>query len=112
MSWRELTDGVAALSRRTEDMRNSGMRAAEADAAYRAKKAVAILEEKAKGTPATLCRDVIYARKDVQDALMERNCTQAVYEADREAINAEKLRLRIYDAQLARDWQASGQRGY
>ena len=48
----------------------------------------------------------------VQEALLNRNCTQAVYEADREAINSMKLKLRITDAQLARDWQASGERGY
>ena len=112
MSWHELADGVAVLQRRTEEMRAHGSEAAQADADYRRLKALAILDERAKGTPATLCRDVIYARRDVADALMRRNCAQAVYEADREAINTEKLRLRIIDAQDARDWQASGQKGY
>lgn len=111
-SWTDIESGIAYLQARTEEMRESGMKAARADAEYRAAKAAAILEEKAKGTPATLCRDVIYARKEVQDALMQRNCTQAVYEADRESINTMKLRLRILDAQIARDWQASGERGY
>ena len=110
--WSEIEAGIAYLQQRTEDMRKSGTEAAMADATYRSIKATAILEEKAKGTPATLCRDVIYARKDVQEALLNRNCTQAVYEADREAINSMKLKLRITDAQLARDWQASGERGY
>lgn len=111
-SWNELDAGISYLLERTEDMRKSGQAAAKADADYRAIKATAILEEKAKGTPATLCRDVIFARKDVQDALMERNCTRAVYEADRESINTMKIKLKITDAQLARDWQASGERGF
>lgn len=111
-TWSDIESGVSYLLMRTEEMRKSGMAAAQADAEYRAIKAKAILEEKAKGTPATLCRDVIYARPDVQSALMNRNCTQAVYEADRESINSMKLKLRITDAQLARDWQASGERGY
>ena len=110
--WSDIEAGIEYLSQRTEEMRDHGKEAAISDAKYRAVKATAILEEKAKGTPATLCRDVIYARKDVQDALMERNCTQAVYEADKESINTMKLKLRITDAQIARDWQASGERGY
>lgn len=111
-NWAEIQSGIAYLQQRTEDMRKSGHEAATADASYRATKAKAILEEKAKGTPATLCRDVIYARKDVQDALMSRNCTQAVYEADRESIQTMKLKLRIIDAQIAREWASSGERGY
>lgn len=111
-NWNDIETGIVYLQERTEEMRTSGRNAAVADAQYRALKATAILDEKAKGTPATLCRDVIYARKDVSDALMKRNCTQAVYEADKEAINTMKLKLRITDAQLARDWQASGERGY
>ena len=111
-TWSDIESGIAYLEQRTEEMRESGRRYYTADAAYRAVKARAILEERQKGTPATLCRDVIYARRDVAQALTERNCSQAVYEADRESINTMKLKLRIHDAQMSRDWQASGQRGY
>ena len=111
-SWQDIEAGIAYLQERTEEMREHGQAAAMADAEYRKRKAIAILDEKQKGTPATLCRDIIYARPDMQEALTERNCTQAVYEADRESINTMKMKLRILDAQLARDWQASGERGY
>ena len=110
--WQQIEAGIDYLQRRTEEMREHGQDAATADAEYRKEKALAILEEHQKGTPATLCKDVIYARRNVQEALMARNCTQAVYEADRESINTEKLHLRILDAQIARDWQASGERGF
>lgn len=112
MSYQELTAGISVLRNYTNKMRDHGREAAMADAHYRKVKALAILEERQKGTPATLCKDVIYSRPDVQEALTARNCTQAVYESDREAINTEKLHLRIIDAQDARDWQASGQKGY
>lgn len=112
MSWDDVNSGVAYLQQRTEEMRASGLRAATADVEYRKAKALAILDERQKGTPATVCRDVIYARPEVAAALTERNCSQAVYEADRESINTMKMKLRILDAQLARDWQAAGQRGY
>ena len=111
-TWSDIEAGIAYLEQRTEEMRESGRRYYTADAEYRAVKAKAILDERQKGTPATICRDVIYARADVAQALTERNCAQAVYEADRESINTMKLKLRIYDAQEDRDWQASGQKGY
>jgi len=111
-SWRDIEDGIVYLQRRTEDMRASGQRFAIAEAEYRKLKALAILAERQKGTPATLCKEIIYAREDMQNALTERNCAQAIYEADKEAINTEKLRLRVLDAQLARDWQASEERGF
>ena len=111
-NWSDIESGVSYLLMRTEEMREHGLEAANAEAEYRKAKAIAILEEKSKGTPATLCRDVIFARQDMQEALTARNCSQAIYEADRESINAMKLKLRFLDAQLARDWQAAGQRGY
>ena len=111
-SWNEIESGIAYLQQRTEEMRDSGLNAARAEASYRALKAKAILEEKAKGTAATLCKEVIFDREDLQLAYLERLRAQAVYEADRESINTMKLKLRMLDAQLARDWQASGERGY
>lgn len=110
--WNDIEAGMAYLEQRTEDMRKDGDAAARADVEYRIAKAKAILDERSKGTPATIAKEVIYARPDVQQALLERNCSQAIHEADKESINSMKLKLRILDAQLARDWQASGERGY
>ena len=111
-NWQDIENGIAVLEQRTEEMREHGEEYALADADYRKKKALAILDERQKGTPATICKDVIFARPDVQDALTRRNCSRAVYEADREAINTTKLRLKVLDAQEARDFQAAGQRGF
>lgn len=111
-TWRDIEDGIISLQTHTEDMRASGQRFAIAEAEYRKLKALAILDEREKGTPATLCKEIIFARPDMQEALTERNCAEAIYNADRERINTEKIRLRVLDAQLARDWQAAGERGY
>ncbi|MBQ9021105.1 MAG: hypothetical protein IJ113_03695 [Eggerthellaceae bacterium] len=111
-TWSDIESGIAYLQERTEEMRTSGMRYAEAEAEYRKRKAIAILDERQKGTPATLCKEIIFARPDMIEALTERNCAEAVYNADKESINSMKLKLRVLDAQLARDWQASGERGY
>ena len=86
-TWNDIEAGVEYLRQRTEEMRDHGMENALADAEYRKRKAIAILDER-------------------------QNCAQAVYEADKESINTMKLKLRVLDAQIARDWQAAGQRGY
>ena len=81
-TWSDIEAGIAYLEQRTEEMRESGRRYYTADAAYRAVKARAILEERQKGTPATLCRDVIYARKDVADAFMAMGAELALRTGD------------------------------
>ena len=111
-NWTDIEAGVEYLRQRTEEMRDHGMENALADAEHRKRKAIAIMDDRQKGTPATLCKDIIFARPDVQEALTARNCAQAVYEADKESINTMKLKLRVLDAQIARDWQAAGQRGF
>ena len=102
--WNEIQTDLALLMRSVEELRKRGEERAKADADYRALKAAAILEEKAKGTSATLCRDVIYKREDVQIALMRRDCAEALYESCQEGINALKLKIRVYESQHEREW--------
>ena len=111
MIWDGIQADLKSLSEEVSEMRRLGNEYAGADAAYRRAKALAILDERRRGTPATIARDVIYARQDVFDALVARDCADSLYEASRESINALKLRVRVNEAQLQREWSQSGQRG-
>ena len=102
--WTAIQQALAELDEAVEEMRKLGEDRAEADAGYRSTKAVAILREKARGTPASICRDVIYRREDVKAALMKRDCADAVYEASKERINSLKLSIRVLEAQHEREW--------
>ena len=44
------------------------------------------------------------AREDVQKALLERDCTEVLYDTCLEGINATKLQIRVNEAQLEREW--------
>ena len=110
--WSEIEAGVAYLEQRTADFEDDIKAAALAEYEYRKAKAHALKEERAKGTPATIMRDLIFDRPDVQKAFLERAMTSAVADADKEAINTIKKKLQLLDAQEARDWQAAGSRGY
>lgn len=102
--WEDIQADLRLLSRSVSELRIRGEARAKADAAYRSLKAKAILEAKASGIPATLAKEVIYAREDVQKALLERDCTEALYDTCIEGINATKLQIRVNEAQLERDW--------
>lgn len=90
--------------RRVSQMRHAGVQYAENEAAYRTALARAILEERAKGTPATLTGDIVRGREDIADLKMRRDAAEANYKAFAEEINVNKLRIRVLDAQLAREW--------
>lgn len=102
--WGDIQADLRLLSRSVVELRQRGEARAKADAAYRSLKAKAILEARAEGIPATLAKDVIYAREDVQMALLERDCTEALYDSCIEGINATKLQVRVNEAQLEREW--------
>lgn len=111
-NWTDIEAGIAYLNERTKEFEQDVINAAEAEAEYRKQKAFAMADERAKGTPATVLRDIIFMRPEVQRVFLERARTAAIADADKEAINSMKLQLKLIDAQIARDWQASGERGY
>lgn len=108
--WELIQDDLKQLSAMVAEMREMAKSYAIADATYRRVKALAILDERNRGTAATIARDVIYSRQDVFDALMERDSAEVVYEAQKEGINALKLEIRVMEAQMQREWSQSGQR--
>lgn len=102
--WNDIQADLTLLSRSVAELRIRGEAKAKADAAYRALKAKAILEARADGVPATLAKEVIYAREDLQQALLERDCTEVLWDTCIEGINATKLQIRVNESQLERDW--------
>ena len=60
----------------------------------------------------TLIDDVAKGDEDIADLRCKRDCSEAVYKACQEAINLDKLRIRILDKQADREWSSGGQGGY
>lgn len=102
--WQDIQADMRLLARSVGELKERGVAKAKADAAYRSLKAKAILEARADGVPATLAKDIIYEREDVQMALLERNCTEVLYDTCIEGINATKLQIRVNEAQFEREW--------
>lgn len=103
----ELSEALSELTRATDSYRESGRRAAEAEAAYQKAKAIRALELKAQDNSAALISLRIKGDEAVNGYLLERECSKAIYLADRENINTLKLRIRVIEAQIEREWEQS-----
>lgn len=89
---------------RVGDLRHAGVQYAENKAEYRKELRKAILAERAKGTPVTIIGDLVRGLPRVADLQVNRDSAEAVYKAIQEEINVNKLRIRVLDEQLKREW--------
>ena len=60
-----------------------------------------------KGMPVTLIQQVVYGVPEVAQKRFERDVAETMYETCKESINVLKLKIRILDAQISREWQAA-----
>ena len=100
----ELMEQLDAAEQGVSEIRETGCQYARNRQAYEIAKARATLAEREKGTPATIIRDVVQGYEDVSEARMLKDCSEALYKAAQEAVNVAKLKVRIIDAQIAREW--------
>lgn len=106
--YQELSEKTRLLDTAVRELRARGRAFAQAERDYRVAKAGAILEEREKGTPATVTLDIVKGRKDIAKLCFERDCAEVVYKSALEAINSLKLQLRLIENQIAREWGQSG----
>ena len=102
--YNELDQKTRMLDAAVRELRARGTALAAAERDYRIAKAVAILEEREKGTPATITADIVKGRKDIAKLCFERDCADVVYRSALEAINAIKLTIRVLENQISREW--------
>lgn len=99
---------MAELTASIRKLRNNGARLATAERDYKIKLRQEALKLRAGEMPVTLINQVIYGVDEVAELRLQRDIAQANYEANKEHINICKLKLRILEAQLSREWGASG----
>lgn len=71
-----------------------------------AKARIAIQQEtlrlRAEGKPVTIIRDL--TRGSASKEILERDIAESTYQAIIESINAQKIAIRVLDAQISREW--------
>ena len=96
------------LDMSVKQLRKSGTDYAQAEQDYK----VCLRQEALKlradeNMPVTLINQIIYGVPEVARLRFERDIKEAVYDANKEAINTLKLKLRIIEGQLNREWSTT-----
>ena len=99
---------MAELTASIKMLRNNGVKLAEAERDYKITLRQEALRLRAGEMPVTLINSIIYGVPEVAEKRFKRDVEQANYDANKEHINVTKLKLRILEAQLSREWGASG----
>ena len=89
-------------------LRTNGANLAESERDYKITLRQEALRLRADDMPVTLINQVIYGVPAVAEKRFKRDVEQANYDANKEFINITKLKLRILEANLAREWGAAG----
>lgn len=106
--YQEITQLIKELDLSVRQLRISGTDYAEAEQNYKVKLRQEALKLRSdENMPVTLINQVIYGVPEVAKLRFDRDVKEAVYEANKEAINSTKLKLRILEGQLNREWSVT-----
>jgi hypothetical protein len=106
--YEEITRLMAELTASIKKLRQNGANLAEAERDYKITLRKEALKLRAENMPVTLINNIIYGVPEVAEKRFKRDVEQANYDANKEHINITKLKLRVLEAQLSREWGAAG----
>lgn len=92
------------LSISIKELRKSGESLAQKERDYKVSLTQEITRLRADKYPVTLISRMIYGIEPVATKRFDRDMAQAKYTANQEHINVTKLKLRIVESQLNREW--------
>ena len=101
----ELNDLCNKLTISGKQMARYGKELAEAERDYK----ICLREEAlklrtTKEMPVTLIQQVVYGIPEVAEKRFKRDVAETMYETSKESINTLKLKIRVLDAQISREW--------
>ncbi len=107
--YEEITRLMSLLSASINKLRENGAKLADAEREYKLTlRQEALKLRTMQDMPVTLINQIIYGVPEVAEKRFKRDVEQANYDANKEYINVTKLKLRILEAQLSREWGNAG----
>lgn len=106
--WSEVQSKTKQLDYSVKELRKSGTAYAEAEKAYKIKLRETALRLRSQDMAVGMISMTVYGVPEVAELRFKRDCCEAVYKANVEAINAIKLEIRIINEQLSREWGQAG----
>ena len=98
----DLQSLTISLVQAVHDMASHGKKYAEAEKAYKVRLMQETLKLRDAGMPVTIIDKVVMGM--VADERCERDIAEAFYKTSMENVNAIKLRIRVLDNQISREW--------
>ena len=102
--WSEIRTEQSTLDKAVTALRTRGAKKAQAEHDYRVALSKRLLDLRAEGYPASIIRDIAVGAEDIAKLRLERDIAASLYESAQEAINVQKLKIRILENQLSREW--------
>ena len=87
-----------------KSLRKTGQDYAQAYTDYRIALAQELLRLKDKGTPVTIAYDIARGKAEIAKLKFDEISKEAIYKANQEAIQSIKLKMRLTESQLQREW--------
>lgn len=103
----QLAEKTRQLDEAVQSLYYNGKAYAEAERDYKIVLRQECLKVRAAGMPVGLIEKTCYGIPEVADKRFERDCKEALYKANLEAINSFKLQMRLLEGQLQREWGAN-----
>ena len=100
----EMQDKITLLDKSIRQLRRSGTAYAEAERDYKILLRTECLKLRDEGMAIGMIDKTCYGIPLIAEARFKRDVAEAVYTANKEAINSLKLQIRIINEQLGREW--------
>lgn len=100
----ELNKQVELLQKSLEKLKETGRTYAEAERDYKVLLRQEVLKMRDEGVAIGVITLTCYGIPSVAEARFKRDVAESIYNANQEAINTYKLKIRLIESQIGREW--------
>lgn len=102
--WQEIMDEQRLLDRAVRELKPRGKKLAQAEHDYRVALSKRLLILRAEGNAVTHLADIAKGEPEIAELRLQRDIAESLYQSAQESINVQKLKIRILEGQLSREW--------
>ena len=102
--WQEIMDEQRLLDRAVRELKPRGQARAQAEHDYRVALSKRLLILRAEGNAVTHLADIAKGELEIAELRLQRDIAESLYQSALESINVQKLKIRILEGQLNREW--------
>lgn len=102
--WQEIMDEQRLLDRAVRELKPRGKARAQAEHDYRVALSKRLMLLRAEGNAVTHLADIAKGEPEIAELRLKRDIAESLYQSALESINVQKLKIRILEGQLSREW--------